>query len=339
MGGIVIYPLPVKDFHFEVGENSIPGKSFIHKFGRNPDVDTGGFEAIWNNGGDYLGMNPTAAETIEVFSSDANDAGTLVSSGAATGGSETTIEDSGATFISDGVAIGDVILNDSDRSHGTVTEVTSETVLTTVRMDQSGVFEGKNEAGDNYRIVTAASTGAAVIELLFLLDENFSNETSEFVILNGLTGVTTIGTYVRCSRGTVIIAGSVGFNVGTITSRQSVTTANIFMLMPIGYNETMIAAYTVPVELDGHVLTWFAGLSGKTNANCNIRLVIRHRNEVFRVEEEFSIIGAGSSNVIRQFQIPKNEVSPGSDIKIMADTDANNTGIAAGFDIILAQHV
>lgn len=337
MSDIIVYPSPVKDFHFEVGENSISGKSFVHKFGRNPDID-GVFEAVWNNGGDYLGMNPTTAETIEVFSTDASDAGSLVSSGTATGGSETTIEDTGATFISDGVAIGDVILNDTDKSHGTVTEVTSETVLTTIRMDQSGIFQGENTSGDSYRIATAASTGAAVIELLFLLDGDFLNETSEFVILDGLTGATTTGTYIRCSRGTILIAGSVGSNVGAITSRQSITTANIFMLMPIGYNETMIAAYTVPADQDGHILTWFAGLSGKTSANCNIRLVIKHRNEIFRVVEEFSIIGAGSSNVVRQFQVPKNEISPGSDIKIMADTDANNTGIAAGFDIILARH-
>lgn len=45
--------------------------SIISKFGQNPDVD--GEEDIWGGGGLYTGTPTGSAETIEVFSSDAND--------------------------------------------------------------------------------------------------------------------------------------------------------------------------------------------------------------------------------------------------------------------------
>lgn len=44
------------------------------KFGNNKDIDTATVpEDLWNGGGLYTGHNAVAAETVEVFSSDAND--------------------------------------------------------------------------------------------------------------------------------------------------------------------------------------------------------------------------------------------------------------------------
>ncbi len=339
--GILANPFVMNNWFFEVGENNIPGKSFVHKFGRNPDIDTGnGFEAIWNGGNDYTGFNAIAGEAIEVFSSDAADVGTLVSNGTATGGGQTTLEDDGATFVSDGVAVGDAILNDTDISHGIVTEVTSETILTVFRFDKSGLFSSSVSVGDDYRIATPASTGAAVVELGFLLDSDLDNETEEFIILNGTTGVDTVGEdYIRNSRHEVIIAGSGGSNAGQITTRQKTTTANIFTVMPIDYNQTMVACYTVPKGFDGHMLFWKAALSGKKAAAIsNARLIFRHRGEVFRVVEETSVLGAGSSADPRPFIVPKDALPEGTDIKIMCDTDTNDTAMSAMFDLILAAH-
>lgn len=55
----------------------IPETESFTKFGRNPDIDTGtGPEDIWSGGGLYTGqpIHSAAAETVEVFSSSANDA-------------------------------------------------------------------------------------------------------------------------------------------------------------------------------------------------------------------------------------------------------------------------
>lgn len=334
-----IVPVLSQDYLIDVALEKIPGVSFVHRFGHNPDIDiVSGFEAVWNGGGDYTGFNATAAETIEVFSSDAADAGTVVSSGTATGGSATTLVDSGATFVTDTVAIGDLILNDTDKTHGIVSAVTSETTLTVLRMNQKTPGSPVNSSGDAYRVVTPASTGAAVVELWNLLDGNFDNETSEFVVLNGVTGVTTTGTYLRNSRCIVLLAGSNGSNVGTITSRQSTTTANIFSVMPIGYNETMVCAYTIPITKQGSMLSWYASLASHKTSFSEVKIFYRHVNGTFRVQEEVTIASTGSSYITRQYQVPKNELHPGSDIKVLADGDVNDVGISSGFDLLLVDN-
>lgn len=332
------YIITPQDFYFELGDHNIPGKDFIHKYGRNPGLSTGAFEAIWNNTGDYTGFNATAGEAVESLSSSAADSGTLVTSGTTTGGSMTTLEDSGASFITTTpVNVGDAILDDTQNLHGVVTEVTSETVLTVARFDMGQRFSTFVISGDSYRIVTPASTGLAVVELHFLLDSDLDNETSEFIILNGTTPVDTMGTdYIRCSRVTGIIAGSGGGNAGTITCRQTTTTANVFSLIPIGYNETMISCYTIPKTFEGRIKFWKPSMSGKTNANAVARLVIGHRGEVFRVIEETDIGNTGSSKDPRDYAFPKNELPGGTDIKIMGDVDQSNTPMSAVLDIILS---
>lgn len=58
------------------------GYSIVNKFGRNPDIDTGTVpEDVWEGGGLYTGF-AAAAETLQVFSSSAND--TAAGSGART---------------------------------------------------------------------------------------------------------------------------------------------------------------------------------------------------------------------------------------------------------------
>ncbi len=61
------------DLHFEAALGNVPGISIMYKFGKNPDIDTGTPEDIWNGGGDYTGQPTGAAETMEIFSSSVND--------------------------------------------------------------------------------------------------------------------------------------------------------------------------------------------------------------------------------------------------------------------------
>lgn len=233
------------DFGSEVARNLYPGWRIDTKFGRNPDVDAGP-EDMWDGGSTYTGFNATAAETLEVFSADVNDQGSLVSSGTATGGSSTTLIDSGATFITDGVAAGDIVLNDTQGVHGYISSVDSETQVTVYRMTDGGTSPS-NASGDTYRIANANGTGAAVVKLTSLLNSDFEEQTPEYVILNGTTGVNTTGTYLRCPRGKVVLAGSSGLNKGEITVRQSTTTANVMAVMST-FGQTTIGAYTVPAN-------------------------------------------------------------------------------------------
>lgn len=70
-------------------------------------------------------------------------------SGTATGGSATTLQDSGAAFGTDGVAIGDIVENTTDGSSGAVTAVTAtQLTITTLTGGTNNTFT----AGDLYRI-------------------------------------------------------------------------------------------------------------------------------------------------------------------------------------------
>jgi len=316
-----------REFYLEVAKGNVSGHSLIHKFGRNSDID-GAFEAIWNGGGSYTGHDITAAETMETFSSLAADAGTLLSSGTATGGSTTTIIDTGATFSSDGVAANDVVINDTQLDHAIVVS-TTETTITVFQ------FEGGTTpvSSDAYRIVTKASTGVPVMKLKKLLTAAGA-ETSEYIIMNGVTGVNTTGSYIRHSRSRC----HGGDNAGAITTRQSVTTANITSVMPAGYNSTMIACDTIPAGKTGYIVEWFGTLSGKTSANCDFRIKTRPVNDVFQVQEEASVMGAGNSSMPRPFMSPKGSYPPMTDIFIEADTDTNNTSISAGWTLLLVDN-
>ena len=64
-----------KEFLYEAAAGRVPGYSVGRKFGRNPDIDTGSPEDIWNGGGLYTGFPTTgSAETVDVVSSSTNDA-------------------------------------------------------------------------------------------------------------------------------------------------------------------------------------------------------------------------------------------------------------------------
>ena len=154
------------DFAETVSFRAVQGVESITKFGRNSDIDIGNTEDVWEGGGIYTGLDATSNENIAVSSSDVNDIGTEVASGVSTGGSSAVLEDSSAMFVTDGVVVGDLIINDTKGVHGVVSSVSSETQLTVFAM----LNMTPNESGDSYRVARATSTGAGVVRISQLLD-------------------------------------------------------------------------------------------------------------------------------------------------------------------------
>jgi hypothetical protein len=327
------------DFYLAIGLGLVPGFDYVHKYGKNPNIPNavGTYETIWNGGGDYTGFNTTSSSTIGVASTSTADKGTLVTSGVANVTSKLQLIDENATFISDGVALKDMILDDTDNCHGVITEIVSETELLTKGFDKAeGRHRSEINVGDSYRIASPASTGASVVNLLHCLDGNLENQTNEFLILDGTTTVTTTGEYLRCARGKVLQAGSGGANDGALTAVNTFNAANVFFLMPGGANSTLICAYTIPYDVkSGHLVHLFASLGGKVSANISPRLQVRHLNEVWNSFEDFSVLGGGSSSLPREYRVPKDGLSPGSDMKMEADSDTNSTVVVAAMDLIL----
>jgi len=97
---------------------------------------------------------------------------------------------------------------------------------------------------------TAAGSGARSVTV-FGLDENFLQAT-ETIALNGTTPVVSVGTFSRVHSAFVASSGSTNqaFNAGIITVRHTTTTANVFLTIQAGRNQSNAAVFTVP---DGKV--------------------------------------------------------------------------------------
>lgn len=327
--------LLTSEFGTEVSLGVVSNYSINTKFGRNGDIDTNSDpEDVWAGGGNYTGFNATGNENIEVLSSDADDQGSLVSSGTATGGSSTTIVDSGADFVSDGVAVGDVIVNDTVGAHGVITAVTA-TTITVFRMQDKGINPILNNNGDSYRVVNANDTGAALVRLDLLLDEDFAEQDPVYVILNGTSGVTVTGNYMRCSRASVILAGSSDGNEGTITVRQATSTSNVFAVMPSQNNQTTIGATTVPA---GKVMLLKRIRAAITRANgspgsATVMVKARRKGEVFRAIRDFEL---QTGAAVEFTQIGADILPGGTDIKFRVEqVSDNNTIIDCAFEYFL----
>lgn len=180
-------PLDALDFETRVSVGGVPGYSIVNKFGTNADIDSGTVpEDVCEVGGAYTGW-ATAAETVQVLSSSANDA--------------------------------------------------------------------------------SAGTGARTVRMTGL-DSSYA-QISETVTLNGTSGVTTTNSFLRVHTATVLTAGSGGVNAGDITFRQSTTTANIFLFMLAGRNQTNCSAYTVPAGKTAYMKHLTSAVGGTANAAIN----------------------------------------------------------------------
>lgn len=324
----------IGEYDTEVAYDNVPGTTVGDKFGNNGDVDaTSTPEDIWASGGLYTGFNATAGEVLEILSSDVDDAGTLVSSGTATGGSKTTLVDSGANFTGDGVVAGDVLVNDTQIEHGVITNVTA-TTLTVWNMTDTAT----NLNLDAYRVVSAASTGAALVRVGHLRDSNLDAVPDAYVILNGTTGVSGPSDIMRCTRASVILAGSSGGNEGILTFRQTTTTANVFATIEAGDNQTLVAAYTTPIDESKVAKRLRVSISRASGAggSAKIQVLIKRIGEVFRVVRDLDLT---TSSPLTISILGGVRLEPGSDVLLrVVDVSDNDTQVEAAFEFYTRQN-
>ena len=182
-----------------------------------------------------------------------------------------------------------------------------------------------NVSGDSYRIATSIDTGAAVLKLKNVLDENYEIQTSVYVILNGTTTVTTTGVNaMRCDTGRIILAGSSGLNEGSITVTQSVSTTNVFCVIPT-FGSTTIGAFTVPAGKDcviKKVLCSIVRANGSAGS-ATIALYARPFGQAFQAQRVYELqTGAPVDDDIEGGIV----LPPGTDIKgTVAQVSDGNT--------------
>ena len=313
------------------------GVSHINKFGRNPTIDTNTDpEDIWSGGGLYV--PPTQARVHNMVSTSTEDAGTLLSTGTFTAASAIAVIDTAATFVTDSVAIGDMVLNDTSQDHSIVTAIVSETELTCVHMHH----ETTNQIGETYRIVTPAGTGAAVLHIKQGLDSNFDMQ-SEFIILNGTTSVPTVSSYLRINRMHFHGTGSTGANVGTITA-TAVTDATVTAQIDPTLGQTLMAHYTIPRGKKGYLTNIFTSVNSKSTAVIDIALYeqLWAGNTPGVGDGRFIHGWWSASQAGGTLHIPYNPykyISEFSDVWLRVESvSANATDVSGGFDMILVDH-
>lgn len=183
---------------------------------------------------------------------------------------------------------------------------------------------------------TAAGTGARILGLRGL-DADF-NEVVELIPLMGVTPQNSVNEYIRVFRARIMTAGSGGENVGQVTVRQSVTTANVFAQMLPGFNQTSNATYTVPAGKVGFLTNLMCSMDAQSSGaenNSVCRLAWRAPGSTFQVKDQFAIISLGASGGSRFYPIPKGPIAPRSDIAMLAMSNRSGTRIYASMDIVL----
>ncbi len=328
------------NYFLEIAKGNIPGHSVMAKFGEVLGLpNTGVFEDVWDAGGSYV--PPTIGRVHNVDSTSALDVGDTLSSGTATGGSLSTLIDTGATFSTDTVAAGDIVLNDTNVELCVITAVTEEilTCAGSIRSPNSGLLGNANETGDSYRIVTNGSTGASILHVSGL-DESFISA-EEFVVLNGQTDVATSrgggdGVYIRQFRGRVFGPGTAAA-VGTIKS-TAVSDGTVSLQVINGNNQTLMAIYTCPAEKTCYIIKWWGSMSrAVASATSDFHLRGGTLDGIGYLLQDRSFTTTGSSQFTFDYAIPV-AFPGGSDIWVEANSNANSVGVASGFDVILVDN-
>jgi len=288
-------------------QGSVLNHFALDKFGSNQDTNTT-FEIVSDLGTAVPTGYPylTTAEALKVSSLDVDDQGLLQDSGTATGGSTTTLVDTAGDFVNDGVAVGDFLINDTQSIHGVITAVDA-TTITVEKMhdvmaresDGSGVAYS-NASGDTYRVANANDTGAAVVSITGIATPGgVWTQTTEHIILNGTTDVTTTTSFLRIWRAQVHLAGSSKWNEGNILVEKN-DSATALLQITATRNQTLTAQWTVPDNYTFYMNYWSNGES--SNKGSQFVLLARPFGETFQTKDIMHLLG---TSVTKPYQQPK----------------------------------
>lgn len=178
----------------------------------------------------------------------------------------------------------------------------------------------------------SAGTGARTVAVIGLGDDYaVANET---VTMDGTTPVATVKTYVIIYRMYVVTAGSGGANAGTITATAQ-TDATVTAQISIGYNQTLMAIYQVPLGKTAYMRRYYASMNNPTAAtSADVRLLVKPFGEVYQTKHVVGLLSGGTSFVDYRYDLPL-VITEKSIIKLAAQASANNIDVSGGFDLVL----
>lgn len=186
---------------------------------------------------------------------------------------------------------------------------------------------------------TSAGTGARTIRISGL-DTNYVAQ-SETITLSGVTPVASVNQYRRLHTATIMSAGSGGVNVGTITARHTTTTANVFLSIQPGRNQSNCSGYTVPAGYTAYMRALHCTIRGTaqlTQAQAvEGQIWTRTFGQPFRSRRPFI---STSNSRLQDVIFGGLSFTEKSDIILRITTASdNNISVNGGYDLILVKNI
>jgi hypothetical protein len=165
-------------------------------------------------------------------------------------------------------------------------------------------------------------------------------EITEDISLDGTNAVNTVNSFVIIHRMEALTWGShaSGTNVGKITATAA-TDATITAQIEAGSGQTQMAVYGIPSTQTAFIQFYYASiLKAAAATNCLVRLVANTQPDFvltnFVVKNTFGLDTNGTSCYSHEFKPPYKIAGPAI-IKVDVNSNANNSDVSGGFDIIV----
>jgi hypothetical protein len=207
----------------------------------------------------------------------------------------------------------------------------------------AGDYSGQDATGSEIVDVFSSSTdddvagiGALTVQLSGLKTSTSIAYETEDIVLTGTVIANSISSWWRINRVTVLTAGSTGNNVGEITVRQTTTTTVVFAIMPASFNQTSIAAYTIPYATTGYLVKYQMQIVRASGAEGSALATLRIRESSTGVFKSQEIVDLQTGAVVTgDYRYPV-VLPAGTDMKLRCESVSdNNTQISGGFSIFL----
>jgi hypothetical protein len=129
--------------------------------------------------------------------------------------------------------------------------------------------------------------------------------------------------------------GNIQVGVGSTTSAFSA--GNLRAQVTIGFDQTLMALYTIPLGKVGYLTSWSASLNKGSPASGGVTTVLWARSfgGVFRVQDTRSLMVTGTSAPEPRRYNPYPSYAAKTDLLVTAQGSTTNFDVSAGFDLIL----
>lgn len=194
-----------------------------------------------------------------------------------------------------------------------------------------GVYTGfPTGAAEQFQILCDAGDVGGEVTFNYLADFTSEDYQTATVTLTGTTTNTGI-TGVRSNR--AIFNNSGPANVGDITIRHATTTANVFAVIPAGYSQTQILAYTIPANNNGIIKRIKVDVSKANTAVVDGALAVRPLGKSTRLTRSFS---ASNSNEHIDELYSGLVIAGFADIDVrITSSSANNVAVTGQFEVLV----